>query len=105
MTPQLAAILENDLRVPIIFFDVALDFDGTAFQLPHIAYMTQVAAEDDYLKRAGAIVFTEIEESGAGIEACNFDYFATDALAGAYMLARLGEGNTFGGEQGGSEYQ
>jgi hypothetical protein len=102
--PQLSAILQDDLRVPIIFFDVPFDFDVTAFQLPDIAHMAQIAAKDDYLEWAGAVVFTEIEESGTGVETSNFDYFAPDALARAYMLGRLSVGNAFGGEQAGTDY-
>lgn len=98
-TSQLAAVLQDDLGVLVIFFDVSFDFDNPAFELTDIADVPQVAAKDDYLEWAGPVIFAEIEESRTGVETSNFDYFAADALAGAHVLGCLGEGNTFGGEQ------
>src|SRR5438270_7600275 len=48
---QLAAIAQHDFGMPVVLFDVSLDFDRTAFQPANIAHVTQVTAKDDYLKR------------------------------------------------------
>ena len=62
---QLASFAKNNLRFPVVFPNVTVDFDLLSRKLADIANVPQVIAENYYRERACAVVFAEIQVGGA----------------------------------------
>ena len=84
---------QNDLRTSVVILDRTFDFNHSAFELLNVAYFFQVVRKNDHGEGTSLVVLAEGEEREAVGAIRYVEHGAADALGGAHMLARFGEGD------------
>src|SRR4029077_14502044 len=90
---QLLGVAQDDLRASIMILDRTLDFNHSTFELLNVADLFQVVRENDHSEGTSLVVLAEGEEREAVGAIRYAENGSADALGGANMLARFGEGD------------
>lgn len=77
----------------VVFSDIAVDLDHLPLELTYIAYMAQVPAEYNYLKRTRAVILTEVQEGCSGSQSGYFRDFPGHTFSGSDVLCCIAESN------------
>ena len=83
---------QDDLCASVVVLDGSLDFNLSAFELANVAHLFEIGWEHDH-GEGTRLVFAEVEELGAVAAIFHVHHGPADALGGAHMLARFGEGD------------
>jgi hypothetical protein len=74
-----------------------VDFDDLSGEAADVAYIFKVGREDHDRKRAGHLIFAEIDEVHAPGAGFHPQHFADDAFGFADVLAGVANGKAIGG--------
>ena len=106
---KLPVFFENNFRASVVLFDLSMDLDHPALQLPHVAYALQVTRKDHDGKRAQAKVIAEIQKMNSSRALFDPYYCSGHAFNLAHMFSGFREGETIGpghaGEENGGDEQ
>ena len=94
---DLADVVENDLGAAFVEFDGSVDFNGAPGQATDVANIFQSGSEDHHRKRAGHLIFAEVEKMNSLIPNSYFQDLARNAFRFAYVMTRLFNGDAVGG--------
>src|ERR1700686_1859492 len=90
---QLSGVTQDNLRASVVILDRTFDFNHSAFELLNVAHFFQVVREHDHSEGTRLVVLAEGEEGDAVGALCHMQHGSADALGGADMFARFGEGD------------
>src|SRR6266404_1407464 len=90
---QLSCVAQDDLRASVVILDRTFDFNHPAFELLNVAHLFQIVREHDDREGTCLVVLAEDEEGDAVAAIGHMQHGPADALGGAHMLARFGEGD------------